>query len=94
MKDRKVPVLVTTEHRGVFFGFATKEDLEKKSFWLERARNCIYWHSKLNGFLGLAAEGPNSDCRIGAEAKELLVHSITSVSICTDKAAAAWTSFK
>jgi hypothetical protein len=35
------PVIVTTEYRGVFFGYAT--DTSGDTIALERARNVIYW---------------------------------------------------
>ena len=37
------PVIVTTAHRGVFFGYATNTDGE--TIALTRARLCIYWSS-------------------------------------------------
>ena len=50
------PVLVTTQHRGVFFGFADPAELDCKSkIHLTRVRNCIFWHSSVGGFLGLIA---------------------------------------
>ena len=57
------PVIVTTEHRGVFFGYATDTDGETIS--LKRSRLCIYWSADVKGFMGLAAAGPSSPCRIG-----------------------------
>ena len=58
------PVLVTTEYRGVFFGYA--EDTSGDTVILTNARNCIYWPSANGGFMGLASEGPATDARIGA----------------------------
>ena len=43
-------VLVTTEHRGVFFGFA--RDTSGDTIKLRDARNCIYWSSDIGGFQG------------------------------------------
>lgn len=89
---KDVGVLVTTQHRGVFFGFADNADLEAKAMLrLQRVRNCLYWHQSVGGFLGLAAVGPNADCRIGKEAPEVILHDITSVSICTPEAIEKWT---
>lgn len=81
------PVLVTTAHRGVFFGYAkntTGETIE-----LKRARNCIYWSQEIKGFLGLAATGPNNNCRIGPSA-DITLRNITSVSDVTPAAVIAW----
>lgn len=60
------PVLVTTEYRGVFFGYATETDGE--TIKLDNARNCLYWSTDVMGFLGLAATGPTAGCRIGPPA--------------------------
>ena len=81
------PVLVTTEHRGVFFGYATETDGE--TITLKNARNCIYWSASVKGFLGLAATGPNSDCKIGPRA-DLTLRAITSVAEVTPEAVKAW----
>jgi hypothetical protein len=80
-------VLVTTEHRGVFFGYTDKVDGE--TITLKNARNCIYWSSDVKGFLGLAATGPSATCRIGPRA-DLTLRSITAVAEVTPAAVAAW----
>lgn len=87
-----VAVLVTTAHRGVFFGFAAKEDIENKALIrLSNCRNCLHWDRSIGGFLGLASVGPNSSCRIGAPALHVVLHDITSVTICSEEAVKAWT---
>lgn len=80
-------VLVTTEFRGVFFGYAT--DTGGDAIQLKRARNCIYWSSDVGGFLGLAQSGPSKDCRIGGVA-DVDLRKITSVAELTPAAVAAW----
>ena len=85
-----IPVLVTTKHRGVFFGWIDPATKTATSLALKRCRNCIYWASNCGGFLGLAANGPNSDCKIGTEAPEVILHDVTSVSDVTNEAAEAW----
>lgn len=93
MIDGRVGVLVTTQHRGVFFGFADPLEIENKAkIKLTRIRNCISWSADIGGFLGLAKTGPNASCRIGAEAPEAVLHDITSCTLCTEEAVAAWTS--
>jgi hypothetical protein len=92
MGDR-IGVLVTTLHKGVFFGFIFPEHIENKAVLrMQRARNCIYWAASVGGFLGLASRGPDRDCRVGKEAPEIILHDITSVAICTQEAIDAWTS--
>ena len=75
-KSNGRPVLVTTAHRGVFFGYADKTDGE--TIELKRARLCVYWTADLRGFMGLAASGPSSGCRIGPPA-DIELRAITAV---------------
>lgn len=82
-------VLVTTEHRGVFFGYATETD--GATITLRNARNCIYWSADVKGFLGLAATGPSASCRIGPRA-DITLRAVTCVAECTPAAVAAWES--
>lgn len=88
MKDRKErPVLVTTAHRGVFFGYA--KDTSGAIIKLRAARNCVYWPAEQKGFLGLASGGPIAGSRIGPAA-DLELRDITSVAVCTPAAVEAW----
>lgn len=80
-------VLVTTEFRGVFFGYAI--DTSGDTIKLRAARNCIYWSKTVGGFVGLAENGPNSQCRIGARAN-IDLRKITCVAEMTDAAVKAW----
>lgn len=81
------PVLVTTAHRGVFFGYATATNGE--TIKLSRARLCIYWSADVKGFMGLAATGPSASCRIGPPA-DIELRAITAVAEVTPVAVAAW----
>lgn len=81
-------VLVTTAHRGVFFGYAV--DTNSKTVKLTGARNCIYWPSSVGGFVGLAVTGPNKDTKVGPTAEELTLHDVTSVVKCSNAAEKAW----
>jgi len=80
-------VLVTTAHKGVFFGYAT--DTAGAIISLRAARNCIYWPTSQKGFLGLATFGPASGSRVGPAA-DLELRDITSVAACTPEAVEAW----
>lgn len=80
-------VLVTTEHRGVFFGYASETDGD--TIKLRAARNCIYWPSTNKGFLGLASMGPLDGSRVGPAA-DIDVRQITCVAECTATAVTAW----
>ena len=81
------PVLVTTVHRGVFFGYADKTDGE--TITLKRSRLAVYWSADCKGFMGLAANGPSSGCRIGPAA-DIELRNITAVVAVTPEAEAKW----
>lgn len=81
------PVLVTTAHRGVFFGYAT--DTSGDTIRLRACRNAIYWSTAVRGFLGLASHGPDSNSRIGPPA-DGTVRAVTGVWECTPEAVEAW----
>jgi len=80
-------VVVTTEHRGVFFGYA--DDTSGDVIKLRAARNCIYWSHGVRGFMGLAATGPDKQSKVGPAA-DIEVRKITSIIECTPEAVAAW----
>jgi hypothetical protein len=86
-KKQERAVMVTTEHRGIFFGYADKTDGE--TIKLKRARLCVYWTADLKGFMGLASHGPSEGCRIGPPA-DIEVRQITSVVEVTPEAVERW----
>ena len=88
MARKERAVLVTTEHRGVFFGYAAKTDGETVK--LRAMRNCIQWRG-LKGFLALASEGPGKECRIGP-ATDGELRKITGIWECSPAAVTAWES--
>ena len=86
-KAKERCVLVTTAHRGVFCGYATKTD--GTTIKLREARNCIHWSVDVKGFLGLAANGPSASCRIGPAA-DIELRDVTCVAAVTPEAEAKW----
>ena len=88
MKNKAV--LATTEFRGVFFGYVKNDKQLPNEITLTQVRNCIYWSADCGGFLGLAAGGPTSKCKIGAQVPELRLFKITSVTPVSDEAAEKW----
>lgn len=72
-------VLITTEFRGVFFGYVKDDSKLPSEITLTGARNCRYWSSDMGGFLGLAGKGPSSSCKIGPRVPELTLYKITSL---------------
>jgi hypothetical protein len=82
------PVLVTTQYRGVFFGYIT-EAPTNGTISLKRARNCVYWPAKCKGFLGLATHGPLDGSRVGPAA-DITLYGVTCVAECTPEAVELW----
>jgi len=85
--ERK-PVVVTTAHKGVFFGLLEEE--EGKVITLSEARCCIYWPPEVKGFVGLAVTGPLHGSRVGPAAPRLKLHDVTAVLDCTEEAVERW----
>lgn len=83
-------ILVTTAHRGVFFGEVPDDyDLTQTTMRLENARCAIYW-ATTKGVAELAAQGPNENSRIGSVATIAALHDITAVWECTPEAVEKW----
>jgi len=89
-------VLVTTEHRGVFYGW-TADPEDATTVRLTDVRNCLYWSSKTGGFLGLAEVGPvdatvsGNGSRIGAFCKgPVTLQKVTCVAGVTASAVKVW----
>ena len=90
MTKATIPVLVTTEHRGVFAGLVpADQDMTARTMALQSARMAIYWATK-RGVAELAEIGPNEKSRIGAPADIAALHDITAVMLITDKAWEKW----
>lgn len=83
-------VLVTTEFRGVFFGYVKNDKKLPDEITITGARNCIYWSSDTGGFLGLASKGPTDGCRIGQKVNEVTLYKVTSVTPVEDAAIKKW----
>lgn len=82
------PLLVTTAHRGVFFGYG--EPTTESTIRLERARMCISWPESNHGVWGLAGAGPKKGAKIGPVAPSIILRDVTAVAEVTKEAAAAW----
>lgn len=90
MAKKQQAVLVTTEFRGVFFGYIKDDKNLPAEVTLSGVRNCISWSASVGGFLGLASNGPNKDCRIGSRVPEATLYKVTSITPVEDDAAKAW----
>lgn len=86
------PVLVTTKHRGVFFGYLESEELNgcPEKIELSKCRNCLYWSRDVKGFIGLATSGPSGDCRIGPAVERITLFDVTSICEVSTDAAQKW----
>jgi len=89
MKAKERAVVVTTEFRGVFFGYMDEPPADG-SITIKRARNCVYWSQDVRGFMGLAATGPSKDCKIGPAVPSITLNKITAVIEVTPEAAEKW----
>lgn len=84
-------VVVTTEHRGVFFGYlADGQDRTAKTVEITGAQMCVYWSADVQGVLGLAATGPTSKCKITRPVPRLTLQAVTAVIDATDEAVKLW----
>lgn len=88
-KTESKSVLITTSHRGVFWGRLESTSPDGRTVTLAGARNAIYW-ATTHGFIELAQVGPNGQSKIGATAPRIVLHDVTSVTECTAAANAAW----
>jgi hypothetical protein len=80
------PVIVCTEHRGVFFGYA--EDTSGDTIRLEGARMAIYWGTT-RGVMELAETGPTARSKISARA-DIEVRKVSAVFEVSRMAEGAW----
>jgi len=89
MKSKKeIPLVVTTAHKGVFFGFG--RPTTNKTIRLTQVQMCVYWSSDVKGVLGLAAKGPTRGCKIGPPVPAMTLQDVTGVIEASEEAAKAW----
>ena len=86
-KSKERPVIVCTDKRGVFFGYA--EDISGSDIPLKRARMAIYWGTT-RGVMELANTGPTSRSKISARADIPRLPGVTAVFDVTPEAAQKW----
>ena len=88
MKEDSIPLLVTTAHKGVFFGYGNVTT--DKIIRLEKAKVCVYWSAECKGVLGLATSGPTQSCKIGPAVPAITLQDVTSITEVTPGATANW----
>jgi hypothetical protein len=84
------PVIVCTEHKGVFFGYAT--DTTGDTIHLTDARMAIYWGTD-RGVMQLAETGPTTKSKISAKA-DIEVRKITAIFEVSSAAVEQWRATK
>lgn len=83
------PVIICTEHRGVFYGQAPDNvSVDDTTVTLSGARMAIYWGTT-RGLFELAHTGPTSKSQISAPA-DVQLNKVTAVIDVTPEAAEAW----
>lgn len=85
----KRAVVVTTEFRGVFFGYVENAAELPAKIILRDCRCAVYWQDT-RGVLGLASSGPNKNCRIGPKVPQGELWKVTGVFDCSPEAVEAW----
>ena len=91
--SKKQAVVVTTAHRGVFFGYLNgSQDRTAKTVELTDAQMCVYWSADVRGVLGLAVTGPTRGSKVGPAVPKITVQDVTAVVDATSDAEAAWRS--
>lgn len=81
-------LVITLENNDVYFGYLEAEGDD--FVVLRSARNCLYWHEGLHGYMGLAIAGPNQDCFVGPAATRVKFKGVKTMVECSDIAAKAW----
>jgi len=83
----EIMVVVVTQGNAIFCGWTT--DADSDTIKLRAARQAVYYSADTHGLLGLAANGPGKDSRIGPPAS-ITVRNVTHVIECSPEAAKKW----
>ena len=86
-------VVVCTDKRGVFFGYASGPT-DGPDVTLMACRMCVYWHQSTKGVLGLAATGPGAGSKITDAVQSALLHGVTCVLEASPESVTEWESGK
>ena len=83
----EIMVVVVTQGNAIFCGWTTEPDGDVIK--LRAARQAIYYSADTHGLLGLAANGPGKNSRIGPPAN-ITVRNVTHVIECSPQAVKTW----
>ena len=82
------PVIVTTDKRGVVFGYTS--NVNARPIILTNARMCLYWSANVGGVFGLGEKGPTRECKISAVAPSITLEGVTAIMSVDPAAEKAW----
>lgn len=87
MED-KVAVLITTSHRGVYFGYIDESDIDTRpTLRVSNMRHVYYWAKGLAGIYELPTKGPPNGSRLTATpVPEISIDAVANVAPCTPEA--------
>ena len=92
-KNERIPVLVTTEGSGVFFGRIKNEsEANNNPVVVQDCHMCVYWDRGVKGVLGLASRGPGDASKISGGGNTYRLHNVTAVATISEDAAKKWES--
>jgi hypothetical protein len=87
LKTEEAMVVVVTQGNAIFCGWTM--DADSDVIKLRAARQAVYYSEDTHGLLGLAANGPGKQSRIGPPA-DITVRNVTHVIKCSAEAAKKW----
>ena len=89
-EKKEIAVVVTTEFKGVFFGYGVLSD--EKTVTLKNCRMCVSWPVINHGVLGLASHGPKNGARVSPRVPQMVIQNVTAMMVVTAEAVALWES--
>jgi hypothetical protein len=82
----RTAVVLSTERRGVFFGYINAEVADRvrageqiATMTVYDARMVVYWSAATKGYTGLCGNGPAEGSRVAPPVPEMVLYSVMSV---------------
>lgn len=89
---KKIPVLITTTGRGVFFGYIDEKDIDKDPIAVKDMQMVVYWSADVKGVFGLCVNGPSNACRVSKPVNNRQLKNIESITDVSKAAEKQWKS--
>lgn len=83
-------LVITTEWKGVFFGYGELPTNDSRKISLRDCRMCVSWDSSVKGMPGLVSGQKLSGCRISPPAPKVLLYGVTGIFELSEKAEKEW----